>query len=289
MLLQRVITALILLVAVITAFTLTSPWVFSIVIGATVLVAAFEWTGFIGLSTLKNKISYIASILIILLGLGFMFNISPDINQLDPVRVLTVMALGAIFWAGVIFLILGYPGNVSSWNEQSIIALMGVFVLVPTWSGLVQLKFLDPSGLLLISLICVVSAADVGAYFTGRAWGKKKLAPDLSPNKSWAGVWGGIAASVIVAVVLLIIASRNGIELSAMQSVFLVIGSGIIAILSVIGDLFESMLKRNRQMKDSGKILPGHGGILDRCDSLTAVIPPGVFLVMLVFTERWSL
>jgi len=231
----------------------------------------------------------VASILLVLAGLYFMFNMTPGATFINPVRVLTVLGFGMVFWVGVVLLIFGYPGNVLIWNEQSKIALMGVFALIPTWSGLVQLKYFDPSGVFLLCLIGIVSAADIGAFFVGRTWGDKKLAPELSPNKSWAGFWGGIISSLIVALLLLFTGHMLNIELSFFQSVILLLGSGLIAAMSVVGDLFVSMLKRNRKIKDSGKILPGHGGILDRCDSITAATPPGVILFMLVFVNRWAL
>jgi phosphatidate cytidylyltransferase len=110
--------------------------------------------------------------------------------------------------------------------------------------------------------------ADIGAYFAGRAFGKAKLAPRVSPGKSWAGVWGGLAAVAVFAVVVSQAASAP-LE----QTLLLVIASLVTGFVSVLGDLLESMLKRFRGIKDSSQLLPGHGGIMDRIDSLTAAIP----------------
>ena len=116
--------------------------------------------------------------------------------------------------------------------------------------------------------------ADIGAYFAGRAFGKAKLAPRVSPGKSWAGVWGGLAAVALLAIVASLLANAGVAE-----AMLLVVASLVTGFVSVLGDLLESMLKRFRGIKDSSQLLPGHGGIMDRIDSLTAAIP--VFALMI--------
>ena len=115
----------------------------------------------------------------------------------------------------------------------------------------------------------------MGAYFTGKAWGKSKLAPNVSPGKSWAGAWGGVTAAMILGVI-----ASYMMGLSLVMSVQFLVITALTAVVSIIGDLTESMFKRTRGIKDSSALLPGHGGILDRIDSLLAAIPVFVFLLM---------
>ena len=284
---KRVFTAVVLLVALILLVAFSSPFVFAIVIGLAVLLAALEWTQFVGLSSLQSKLAYLLSLLVLMLGLFFLLGINPTATELDQTRVISILVLGVVFWCVAVLLIRGYPENESNWNDQSHIALMGVFVLLPTWVGIVQLKYLDNSGFALLALIALVSVADIAAYFTGNAWGKTKFAPRLSPKKSWAGLWGGMFSCIFLSLILLIWINVFLFSTTLMQSIAVVVCSVVVFASSVVGDLFESMMKRNRQLKDSGKILPGHGGILDRVDSLTAATPISVILLLVIFGTSW--
>lgn len=284
---KRVFTAVVLLVALILLVAFTSPFVFAIVIGLAVLLAALEWTQFVGLSSLQSKLAYLLSLLVLMLGLFFLLGINPTATELDQTRVISILVLGVVFWCVAVLLIRGYPENESNWNDQSHIALMGVFVLLPTWVGIVQLKYLDNSGFALLALIALVSVADIAAYFTGNAWGKTKFAPRLSPKKSWAGLWGGMFSCIFLSLILLIWINVFLFSTTLTQSIAVVVCSVVVFASSVVGDLFESMMKRNRQLKDSGKILPGHGGILDRVDSLTAATPISVILLLVIFGTSW--
>jgi len=152
---------------------------------------------------------------------------------------------------------------------------MGVAVLAGAWLALnhlrvghLQLGDASSNLLLILYTFLVVWAADIGAYFAGRALGKRKLAPAVSPGKTLAGVWGGL-----VAVALLAAAVGLWLELPRMVLFQFLLVSLITAVASVFGDLFESMLKRHRGIKDSSQLLPGHGGLLDRLDSLVIAIP----------------
>ena len=282
MLLPRVITALFLLVVFVVVAVATPPFVFALVIALITILAGMEWTRFIGLSNLRERSAYTASILVFLIGAFYLLDIGPQTEVLEPIRVITLLALGCVFWILAALLMGGFPANHKSWNDPSKIALMGIFVLIPTWCGIVQLKYLDQSGRLLLAIIAIVSVADIGAYFAGRAWGQSKLAPSLSPAKSWAGFWGGMAASVATSLLLLVLIGSGGISLGLVAQILVVFGAVLVFVSSVIGDLFESMLKRNQDLKDSGNVLPGHGGILDRLDSLTAATPVAVLWVFLI-------
>jgi len=144
----------------------------------------------------------------------------------------------------------------------------GPFVLLPAWLALVRLHAQGPTldgPQLLTFLLLLVVAADVGAYFAGRAFGKHKLAPRVSPGKTWEGVAGGLAGASLLA-----LAGALWFELPLPRFVLLCV---LVVMISVVGDLAESLFKRHAGVKDSGSILPGHGGILDRIDSLTAAGP----------------
>lgn len=282
MLLQRILTAVILLVGLLLLSFLATPFVFALIIALITLLTGTEWTRLVGLQDLQSKAGYLLSLTALLVGTFFLVGAVPGSESLDSLRVISVMTLGCIFWMLAAILMTGYPGNAKLWNDQSHIALMGIFVLIPTWCGIVQLKYLDESGALFLALVATVSVADIGAYFAGRAWGKSKLAPTLSPGKSWAGFWGGMAASVILVITIVLVFNQRLVFLNMTQLILLVIGAVLIAVSSVVGDLFESMLKRNRQIKDSGNVLPGHGGILDRIDSMTAATPVAVLWLFLV-------
>jgi len=281
-LLQRVVTAIVLIAGLVLVSVFASPFAFALAVALITILCSMEWTRFIGLSDLRGRAGYVFSITAMVAGGFFLTGVFPRAEFLDSFRVLTLMLFGLLFWILAIWLMIGYPRNARYWNEQSHLALMGVFVLVPTWSGVVQLKYLDPDGGLVLALIAMVSVADIGAYFAGRAWGRKKLAPNLSPGKSWAGFWGGMASCVLLTALILLATANRAVELNGLQILLVLLGAMLVSISSVVGDLFESMMKRNRQLKDSGTVLPGHGGILDRLDSLTAATPVAVLWLFLV-------
>jgi phosphatidate cytidylyltransferase len=193
-----------------------------------------------------------------------------------------VLWLALLWWLVGFVLVASYPKGSDRWHSVPARGAMGLLVLVPAWVGLNYLRSgefnfaqTDNNLLLILYVFLLVWVADIGAYFSGRKFGKAKLAPRVSPGKSWAGVWGGLAA---VAVFSLVVSQALGAE--AGQSIALIIISVVTAAVSVLGDLFESMLKRFRGIKDSSGLLPGHGGIMDRIDSLTAAIPVFTLLVI---------
>ncbi len=282
MLMQRVLTAIILLACLILLSVFSSPFVFAVLTAILTLLGALEWTRFIGARAYWVRIMYLLGIAILLAGASIFLSVTPTAESLDTSRVVTMMFLACIFWVMALNLMIGYPANSHSWNKQTYIALMGVFVLIPTWCGIVQLKYIDSTGVLFLMLVATVSIADIGAYFIGRTWGQSRLAPMLSPGKSWAGFWGGILSSVSFIAVAVVLANGRMVELDMLRVMLVIIGAVLISVSSVAGDLFESMLKRNRQLKDSGNILPGHGGILDRIDSLTAATPIAVLWMTLL-------
>ena len=279
MLKTRIITALILAPIAIGGIFFLPPLGFALFTGAIIAVGAWEWANMSGLTTPVARVVYALMVAAVLYGL---------LN----VPAVAVLWLALFWWLLSFLLVRNYPDGSERWGGVPARALMGLLVLVPAWVGLNHLRtggfqFGDSANnlLLILYVFCVVWVADIGAYFAGRAFGKAKLAPRVSPGKSWAGVWGGLVAVAIFAIIISVLASA-----STMQLLLLVVASLITGAVSVLGDLLESMLKRFRGIKDSSQLLPGHGGIMDRIDSLTAAIP--VFALMITLmgwltTGQW--
>jgi phosphatidate cytidylyltransferase len=178
----------------------------------------------------------------------------------QALAVLLVAAL--VWWAFALVLVVRYPRTFSS----TFVVLAGIVVLLPSWALLVRLHGEGTLGAkLAFTLLVIVWAADVGAYAFGRLFGRRKLAPAVSPGKTWEGVTGGLVTAGLAAGL-----AAAWVGLPASHLVVLGVAT---ALISVLGDLTQSMFKRNVGLKDSGKLLPGHGGVLDRIDSLTAAVP----------------
>lgn len=150
------------------------------------------------------------------------------------------------------------------------LAAAGFIVILPA-----TLAFAALAPLEVLLILVLVWIADIGAYFVGRAWGRRKLAPDISPGKTWEGAIGGTAAALVYAIIL-------GTFIEGLFWVPYLLAAALVAVLSIVGDLFESAVKRQAAVKDSGTLLPGHGGVLDRVDSATAALPVAALLLPLV-------
>lgn len=280
---QRIVTAVVLLAGLIAATTLLSSFGFALFVSATVMLAAWEWCGLIGLGKQLSRAGYMTTIAAVLAGLFLALNISGDALGINQYRLAVILGLGTLFWLLSLIILITYPANKKAWNDQSKIASMGLFALIPVWAAVIQLKYLMPSGVLVIALIILVAAVDVGGYFVGIRFGRRRLAPELSPSKSWEGVWGGLGLCLLVGIGMSWAAHRYIEILEPWQFITLLMLTLLTTFFSIIGDLLESMLKRNRNVKDSGGILPGHGGLLDRVDGLMAAAPIYTLLVMFVF------
>ena len=258
MLKQRIITALILApLALFGVFGLPLHS-FLYLMDFVVLVAAWEWANLAGYQSNKARALYVLSMTVIVVLMHTMFS---------SLSVGIVLQLAVLAWLVALYWVVRFP-QVSIWNSSWVRGVIGFVVIVPCWIAFVTLKA-SPSGeLLILLLFLLVWGADVGAYFSGKRFGRTKLAPSVSPGKTREGLYGGLLACLIVSVVFALL---NG--LTAYQSVMLVVLSLVTGLISVLGDLFESMLKRHRGIKDSSQLLPGHGGVLDRIDSLTAASP----------------
>jgi phosphatidate cytidylyltransferase len=191
-----------------------------------------------------------------------------------------VLGASVIWWGLATWLVLTYPRSGELWSSAACRLLIGLLILLPAWQGLVLLKHWPLGNWLILSVMVLVWAADIGAYFSGRAFGKRKLAPQVSPGKSWEGVYGGLTVSLVITLVVGI--SRDW---GFGQILLGLLGAALLVMSSVVGDLTESMFKRRSGIKDSSNLLPGHGGVLDRIDSLTAAIP--IFAVLL-WAAEWG-
>ena len=285
----RIITALLMLVVLCVATALSTPFQFAIFVSAVLLVGILEWTGLMGLKAWPARLFYVALFGAAMLLVAYLAEMTPGSAALKRSLVLIVSGAGVLFWLLAFSLIRHFPEQQSRWEGVPRTALMGFLTLLPTWLALIQLKYLNPQGYLVLALVALVSIADIGAYFTGRAWGRAKLAPKLSPGKSWAGFWGGLASSFALALLLLYPLQMSVEGLDLFRALAFLVVAVIVAVFSVLGDLFESMLKRSQGLKDSGKSLPGHGGVLDRIDSLTSAAPVFVFSLLILFADvTWA-
>jgi phosphatidate cytidylyltransferase len=266
MIIKRALTALILAPLVIASILLLSdPW-FSIAIGLVLIIASWEFCKLISITLLANKALFTLSILVV------SFVLSKNISMLAPLLLLTLT-----WWFVALYWVVKYPkSHVSVIKNRYITIINGLFLFVPMAVSLIILQ--SQSSSLVLFLLALIWATDTGAYFSGRQFGNKKLCPEVSPNKTLAGLYGGVILAQAIALFYVLIVIQEPGAKDFMVFSFLAF---VISLVSVLGDLFESLLKRISGYKDSGDILPGHGGLLDRIDSLTSSAP--IFLLLLVF------
>lgn len=267
MLKQRIITAVFIVGALLAALLLLPPPALTLLFGALVALAAWEWANLSGLGATWQRLAYSALCVAAITAVAWHSDLLS--GSADRAVVKEWLRVACVWWAIALLWVRSYPGSAALWGSTAMRGLIGLLVLVPTWLALSYLRLYADGVALILFVIALVAAADTGAYFAGRAWGKAKLAPRVSPGKSWAGFWGGLTASLCLAA-LVWFAWPGGmpIELQALLPL-----AAVTALASVLGDLLESMVKRHRGVKDSGALLPGHGGIMDRLDSLTAATP----------------
>ena len=263
MLKQRIITALVLLPIALGGFFLLDGGTFALFIAAVVTLGAWEWARLAGLGAQPQRIAYAGGVAALLYGLYLLPALAP------------LLLLAAVLWWGAAtLLVLNYPDSSRYWGGLPGKLLIGLLILLPAWQGLVLLKQWPQANGLIIAVMVLVWGADIGAYFSGKTFGKRKLAPRVSPGKSWEGLYGGLAASLLIT---LLVGLQQGWSVTGL--LLAMAGAAVVVLISVVGDLTESMFKRQSGIKDSSNLLPGHGGVLDRIDSLTAAIP--VFATLL--------
>jgi phosphatidate cytidylyltransferase len=263
---KRVLTATV-LVAVLLAVVLWLPA--KATVGALTLVmlaGAWEWSAFLRLAKVWQRALYVAAIAA-MLPLVWHFTREDDGLKL-------VLQIAVVWWVVALGWVMFAPRVVSSWMA----AIAGILALVPAWLALSRLRLDFPSGALwVLFALVLVQGADIGAFFVGRRFGRHRLAPNVSPGKTWEGVIGGLLASALIAVL-------GGAYFNAPLALFLPLCLAAVAF-SIVGDLTESLLKRFAGLKDSGRLFPGHGGVMDRIDSVTAAAPV-LFLGLLLIGVR---
>jgi phosphatidate cytidylyltransferase len=249
---NRVLTAALLLAVFIPALFFAPPLLWALLIALVAAAAAYEWA----------RISAFPGFLPSFYGVGM--GVMAVIIHLLPEQgraMLILYAMAAVFWVLVAPLWLA-----GRWRGEGFFvrALVGVLVILPTWAAIVSLR--ERSPWLLLGVMALVWIADSAAYYAGRRFGRHKLAPGISPGKSWEGVAGAGLALVLYAAA--VSAAIHGLRMPGA----LILAAALLYF-SILGDLFESWMKRLAGVKDSGSLLPGHGGVLDRIDALTSALP----------------
>ncbi len=277
MLKLRIITAVVLAtVFLLSLFFL--PWYgFIVFVGVVTLVGAWEWANLAGFGSMSQRLLYSLLTAVVMFLVASYTGLMEGIVYLAETR--NVLVVAGAWWAVALLWVQGYPSSTVIWSSRWVRALMGWLVIVPCWLSLSYLHQEHQGSLLILLVMITVIVADTGAYFTGKAFGRHKLLVKVSPGKSWEGFWGGLIACLLLA--LLVEIYTGFVQWKPLFVIMLFTSLG-----SVLGDLLESMVKRHRDIKDSGSVLPGHGGMLDRIDSITAAAP--IFTLGIILSG-WSL
>ncbi len=262
MLRTRVLTAALLIPIALLVILLPTTAIFAIVLALVFILGAWEWTRLCGLHGAVARAMAILAMLLIMLALWLW--------RLQPAVWPVVVALGVAWWIVSLRWLRGYSFAAAPGRENRALKLVaGLFIFVPAWAALVTIHGLQPYGpWWTLFAVVIVWFADTGAYFSGRFFGRRKLAPRISPGKTWAGAYGAVVFGGLIAGLGGWALDTHGWRLAG-----LVLLGVVTVIASIIGDLFESLMKRHADIKDSGTLFPGHGGLLDRMDSVFAAMP----------------
>jgi phosphatidate cytidylyltransferase len=272
MLKERIATAVVLLAAFLSALFLLPTRQFALLVAGVVGIGAFEWATLVKVSAVaRYAFSALCTALFCIWIWGF--------QAIDPSRpeVAAVHALSAFFWLALVPLWLARGWKLHS---RTVALAVGAIVVLPAGLAVVSLHSIAPYALLMV--LVLVWLADVAAYFAGRAFGRRKLAPEISPGKTWEGVAGAMVATIFYAIICVMVSPQLSAIVNGGSWVLCFGVAVLLCTVSVLGDLFESMMKRQAGVKDSGTLLPGHGGVLDRIDSVTSTLPTAAFLFFLI-------
>lgn len=269
MLKSRIATALVIAPLTLAAVFFLPSQAFALFIALVVLIGAWEWTAMMRLVSRSQRTVYMLSVL---------FAIVVTQKALVYYEHL-VFAIASVWWLAATVLVILYPRASALWCGRVNKGIVGFLVLVPTWAAMVYIRELDQGPWLILYMFLMVWGADTGAYFAGKRFGKRKLMPRVSPAKSWAGIGGAT-----VAVLLVSLTTQPYLHFAKDLGLGIYVLAVVLLFVSVVGDLTESMFKRQCGIKDSGSILPGHGGVMDRIDSLTAAAP--VFALCLILISQ---
>lgn len=269
MLKQRVITALILVTLFLAALFLLPASAWSVVVVLMVMQGAWEWSKLAKMNGFFAG-AFLAFILASILSMILMYVVL-HVQQKHPLQIF-IYGMTALFW---LVLVPFWFKNGWKIHNPWLLALVGWFVLVPTGMAMIDLRAANPQPWWLLGVMSMVWMADISAYFAGRKFGKNKLAPTISPGKTWEGVAGAMIGVLVYVIIVMFV---SGMSQRYSLLIFAILGVA----LSVIGDLFESAIKRQAGVKDSGSLLPGHGGLLDRIDALTSTLPLAALAMILM-------
>jgi len=274
MLKQRVITAIIMLAVLLGTLLAPTAWPLVALLSLIAACTLWEWLRL----TLPNCVSKAAAIIAALVGLGLLW-LGNSWLAATPVAWSSLMQAHLNLWllplVTLIWIVVATAmvvrGQAQQRSGQVWLSVFGVLAVVAVWGASVQMYMLRGAWFL-VSLLALIWFADIAAYFTGKALGRRKLAPRVSPGKTWEGAAGGVAAATIWVLLTMLWPGSFGAVLAERWPVWLVVLIAIfLASLSIVGDLFESLLKRRAGVKDSSQLLPGHGGVYDRIDALLPV------------------
>jgi phosphatidate cytidylyltransferase len=267
---QRIVTGLALAGLGFLAVLYLSTPLFMLLSTVIVIWLAWEWSSLLGFGGVWPKLAYV-----LIVGLGLL------VSYRLPIWPLLIVT--GLLWVLATFLVANYPKGAPFWCGHWLArALIGLFALVPCWLSINVIHAASDGPEALVLLILLVSMADTGAYFAGRFWGRHSLMPNVSPKKTWEGVFGGLLCALLVVVV-----AGGLMRLDFEQWMTLLGVAVVVVVFSVVGDLLESVLKRQAGVKDSGGLLPGHGGLLDRIDSLLSAAP--LFLIACLLAKHVGL
>jgi len=252
------------------------PMLFCVATIPLVVAAGWEWSRLVKITSLAARLGYLALVVLTLAVTAYWLGL-PDAFDDQRAQQLLLVAVGV--WAVIFLWIQGYPSSAILWSTQPVLGLLGLALLGFTWVAIVTIMNHESGQWLLLLAIVIIALADVGGFFAGKYFGKHKLAPIISPGKTWEGFVGGLVLQAVLVGSLVWFLSD---EISLLSLSLLVFPVGLY---SVLGDLFESMIKRHSGVKDSGHLLPGHGGVLDRIDGIMAALP--MFGLILPFTNTF--
>lgn len=262
MLKTRIITAIVLVIGFSASLFKASDMAWAILTLAATLIAIWEWSNLIKLTQHQMLLNVMTALSI---GLLLIFSSHTEMSIYKDELVFCLLCVSTIFWIGFapVWLI-----SRKKITNKLVMALLGLFLLLATWQALTGLQNISPW--LLLAVLTTVWLADSAAYFAGKRFGRHKLAPEISPGKTWEGVAGAMLAATLYGLTLCYY-----LHISR----WLIVGLWLIVVLSIMGDLFESLLKRQAEKKDSSHLLPGHGGVLDRIDGLISTLPLVLFYI----------
>ncbi|MDE2434158.1 MAG: phosphatidate cytidylyltransferase [Burkholderiales bacterium] len=310
MLKQRVITALLLLALFTGTLSVSAAWPFSALTLLLIGAAGWEWSRLCGVTGVVQWVQGLASVTVAIvlaeiMGLDGVAQLAGGVTDHavslalahhvhQAGRALAGFVVSAwVWWLALLIWVVGGAWALrfgsTSWKRIPAFVRMGlgVVVLAVAWLALAEGRGQGVN--FLLSMLVLVWAADIGAYFGGRALGRRKLAPSISPGKSWEGVWAGFVAVVLVASLWIWFDRSVSVDSPSLYShllqglgpVGMALALMFLTAMSVVGDLFESLIKRQAGVKDSSQLLPGHGGVLDRIDALLPVLPIQMALLSL--------